>query len=75
MGFNKYDIAEKAGEGSTKEQLAKALGAETGSKEFAKAFENAASHDLISTQASDKSDPEATWSQTAKGKQKAADNA
>lgn len=71
MGINKYKIASQAGEeAATREQLAKALGAEAGSSEFAKAFNNAAGHGLIATEAADKADQAAEWTQTDKGKQK-----
>jgi hypothetical protein len=74
MGINKFDIAEKVGEGLTKEQAAKALDVDATSKEFAKAFDNAASHGLIATESTDKTDSAAVWTQTRKGKQKVASN-
>lgn len=73
MGINKYDVAEKVGEGSTKAQAAEALGEDATSKGFAKAFDNAASHGLIATE-SNETDSAALWTQTDKGKEKVADN-
>jgi hypothetical protein len=77
MGINKYDISAKVAElsSATKEKVAMELGEEADSKNFAKAFENAASHGLIATQAADKDDAAAEWTQTGKGKQKVAENA
>lgn len=77
MGINKYDIAGKVGETpkATKEQVAQALGEDVSSKGFERAFDNAASHGLIATQASDTADAAAEWTQTDKGREKVADNA
>ncbi|MEA2349049.1 MAG: hypothetical protein QOG62_2836 [Thermoleophilaceae bacterium] len=74
MSLNKYAIAEKVGErAGTREEVAKALGEDASSKDFAKAFDNAATHGLIGTDG-DKNDAAAQWTQTQKGKQKVADN-
>ena len=74
MGINKYDIAEKVGEGSTKERVAAVFGVDANSQGFAKAFDNAASHGLIATESTDEADSAALWTQTDKGKEKVAGN-